>query len=132
MNSGASPTSLAGPANTPAILVADDDELVRELLCRMLEAEGFPVLKAITGRDVLEQVKKRPVAVVILDLVMPEMDGLETLQSLAQNHPDLRVLAISGAFGGSFLECARLMGAKAILKKPFHADELVASVRALL
>jgi DNA-binding response OmpR family regulator len=131
MSTGALSTNeqTAAPA---AILVADDDELIRELLCQVLEAEGFSVLEAATGREVLEQVKKKPVAVVILDLVMPEMDGLETLQSLAQNHPGVRVLAVSGAFGGSFLDCARLLGAKAILKKPFNGEELLAGVRALL
>ena len=133
MNSGASSIHPpGGPAAAPAILVADDDEPVRELLCQVLEAEGFSVLEAVTGRDVLEQIKKQPVALVILDLVMPEMDGLETLQSLAQNHPGVRVLAISGAFGGSFLDCARLLGAKGILKKPFNGAELVARVRTLL
>ncbi len=133
MNSGASSSNaLATPATATAILVADDDELVRGLLCHVLEADGFNVVEAMTGREVLEEVEKRPVTLVILDLVMPEMDGLETLQSLAQRHPGVRVLAISGAFGGSFLDCARLLGAGAILKKPFTGDQLLAGVRALL
>ncbi len=133
MNSGASSnTSTAGPAVAPAILVADDDGLVRELLCDLLEEHGFSVLQAVSGRQVLEQIKQRPVNLVVLDLVMPEMEGLETLQALANAHPDIRVLAISGAFDGCFLDCAHLLGARAILKKPFHNDEFLAAVRALL
>ncbi len=133
MNSGASTTTPSkGPASGPAILVADDDELVRQFLRQLLEEQGFVVLEAFTGREVLDQVRKAPVSLVILDLVMPEMEGLETLQALARLHPGIRVLAVSGAFDGAFLSCARLLGAKATLKKPFHNEEFLAAVRALL
>ena len=63
---------------------------------------------------------------------MPEAEGIETLQSLRFNRPELKILVISGAFGGSFLRCARALGAHAALKKPFSCESLLDSVRHLL
>ncbi len=125
------PIPPAGPAAPPAILVADDDDLVRQFVRQLLEEQGYQVLEAWTGRQVMEQVKQRPVALVILDLVMPEMEGLETLQWLARECPAVRVLAISGAFDGVFLSCARLLGAQVTLKKPFGPEEFLAAVHTL-
>jgi DNA-binding response OmpR family regulator len=127
-----SPLPDGRPAVAPTILVADDDTQVRELLCDLLHEQGFAVPAAATGRQVLDRLRQAPVRLEILDLVMPEMEGLETLQVLAESYPDLRVLAISGAFEGWFLDCAHFLGARAILKKPFRNDEFLATVRTLL
>lgn len=116
----------------PAVLVADDEEEVRDLLRQILDPDRFRVLEATNGREVLETVKHTPIDLVILDLVMPEAEGIETLQSLRFNRPELKILVISGAFGGSFLRCARALGAHAVLKKPFSCESLLDSVRHLL
>ena len=109
----------------PAILVADDEDEVRDLLRQILDPDRFRVLEATNGREVLETVKHTPIDLVILDLVMPEAEGIETLQSLRFNRPELKILVISGAFGGSFLRCARALGAHAALKKPFSCESLL-------
>jgi CheY-like chemotaxis protein len=119
-------------SHLPAILVADDEEEVRDLLRQILDPERFRVLEATNGREVLETVKNTPVDLVILDLVMPEAEGIETLQALRFNRPELKILVISGAFGGSFLRCARALGAHAALKKPFSCESLLDSVQHLL
>jgi len=131
--SGTSETNHAPdrPAGPPTVLVADDQEEVRDLVRQILEPQ-FQVREARNGREVLDEVERLPVDLVILDLVMPDVEGIETLQILRCRRPDLRVLVMSGAFGGSFLQCARLLGAHAALKKPFSCDALLSSVHSLL
>ena len=73
---------------------------------------------------------------VIIDLVMPEREGIETICSLRKNRPDIKILAVSGAFKGpmldSMLTCASMLGADAALPKPVHPQDLLATVRTLL
>jgi CheY-like chemotaxis protein len=116
----------------PSIVIADDEEDVRCLVRQALEPLDSQVWEAGSGREVLRIMEKRPADVVILDLVMPEMEGLETLQLLRTRMPRSKILVISGAFGGGFLNCARLLGAQAALKKPFSCASLLAEVEALL
>jgi len=119
------------PQSRPTILVADDEEEVRDLVRQILEPH-FLVRDARNGKEVLEEIERAPIDLVILDLVMPDVEGIETLQVLRGSWPDLRVLVMSGAFGGSFLQCAKLLGAHAALKKPFSCDSLLHSVNTLL
>ena len=114
------------------ILVADDEDDVRDLVRQILEPHSYQVLDARNGREVLEEVARTPVDLLILDLVMPEVEGIETLQALHVSRPNLRILVMSGAFGGSILQCARLLGAHAALKKPFSCDTLLRNVVTLL
>ena len=78
------------------------------------------------------EARTEAVDLVITDLVMPEQEGLETLQRLRVERPELPVIAISGAFGGSFLKSARLFGATAALPKPIDPEELLRAVREAL
>jgi len=119
------------PLPRPNVLVADDEDEVRGLVRQILEPR-FQVWEARNGKDVLQEVQRVPMDLLILDLVMPDVEGIETLRVLRQSHPELRILAISGAFGGSLLDCARLLGAHAALKKPFSCDALLSSVSGLL
>jgi DNA-binding response OmpR family regulator len=114
------------------VLVADDEVEVRDLVRQVLEPHGFRVQDASNGYEVLDRVERSKIEILILDLVMSGMEGIETLRRLRVRRPDLKILAISGAFGGSFLSCAKQLGANAALKKPFSCDSLLAEVRALL
>ena len=114
------------------ILIVDDQEEICELFAEILAAEGFETLTAPNGYAALETVRNRPVDLVLCDLVMPEKEGLETIQQLRQTHPSMKVVAVSGAFGGSFLRAARLLGASATLPKPVSAEDLVKTVRDVL
>jgi len=118
--------------NRGTILVADDEAEVRGLVRQILEPHSFRVLEARDGKEVLEEVDLTQVDLLILDLVMPDVEGIETLRVLHRDRPDLRILVMSGAFGGSYLQCARLLGADAALKKPFSCDVLLQSVASLL
>jgi DNA-binding NarL/FixJ family response regulator len=72
------------------------------------------------------------VDLVITDLVMPEREGLETIMALRRDVPGIGIIAISGAFGGRFLETAHLMGAAAVLSKPLDVELLLARVAEVL
>lgn len=113
------------------VLVADDDEQVRSLLSRMLEREGHGVLLAADGFEASELYRQELPDAVILDLYMPEKEGLETLLELRTDFPGIRIIVISGG-GGAFaldpLRTAKRMGAVSTLTKPIRRAELVAAL----
>jgi hypothetical protein len=124
-----------GPHQQPSgtILVVDDDESVRHLLKHYLTSGGYAVVEAANGRQAVEQLKQEPVVdLIVTDLVMPEQEGLETIQILHKDHPAVKVIAISGAFGGGFLQAAAKFGAHAALGKPISREDLLRTVGNLL
>src|SRR5690349_1966101 len=113
------------------ILVVDDDEAIRQTLAKTLERAGYEVVLAVDGREAIRLFRTTPVDVAIVDIWMPEKDGLETLMEMRRHSPDARVIAMSGGARlgiTSPLEWARRFGAKAILTKPFSSDELLATL----
>ena len=114
------------------LLVIDDDPAVRGLLRQILTGAGYAVLEAGDGKIGMRQIEREPVDLVITDLVMPEQEGLETVKRLRVERPELPVIAISGAFGGSFLNTARRFGATAALPKPIDPEALLRAVREAL
>jgi CheY-like chemotaxis protein len=114
---------------TQTILIVDDDPEVRHVLRAMLEAAGYSIAEADNGRQALAECRKHSVRVMITDLVMPEREGIETIKMARQTYPGLRIIAISGAFGGEYLRIAKLLGADAALPKPLHMDALLEAVR---
>ena len=114
------------------ILVVDDEADVRRFLRLVLEDGGYEVIEAADGKQALRQVREAPMDLVITDLVMPEQEGIETIQALQREVPGVAIIAISGAFGGHFLEVAQMMGANAVLSKPVGAELLLTTVTAVL
>jgi len=135
-----SPEGLAGkvravlgpPAPAARILVADDEAGVRGFLRAVLEKGGYEVIEAADGKQALEEARAGRVDLVITDLVMPEQEGIETIQALRKDVAGVGIIAISGAFEGKFLEVARKLGAEAVLTKPVSADLLLAKVAEVL
>lgn len=115
-----------------SILVVEDDATVRALITRVLSARGFAVQDVADGRVALDVARAAAFDLVITDLVMPELEGLETIRLLKRERPALEILAVSGAYGGAFLHAAELLGARATLAKPFDADTLLAAVERLV
>ena len=114
------------------ILVADDDRVVRRNLMRLLESEGFEPIEAHDGREALAAIAAQPVDAVLLDLKMPERDGLEVLAALGDQLVDLPVIVIT-AYGGSAPAIeAMKRGAYDYLSKPFDLDEVLLTVRRAL
>ena len=118
------------------ILVIDDEELVRETLEIVLQDAGHEVSLAENGRVGLALLERQPQDLVICDLFMPEMEGLETMGNIREHHGDLKIIAISGggraAAQQSYLEDAEILGADASLSKPFQNRELLALIQHLL
>ena len=86
------------------VLVIEDDQEVREFLVAVLSRAGHTVSDACNGRDGVTMFRENPVQVVITDIIMPEKDGIETILDLRREHPQLKVIAISG--GGGFPRAA--------------------------
>jgi hypothetical protein len=120
------------PAPAARILVADDEAGVRRFLRAVLEEGGYEVVEAADGKQALQEALAGRVDLVITDLVMPEQEGIETIQALRRDVPGVGIIAISGAFEGQFLKTALLLGADAGLSKPVSADLLLARVAEVL
>lgn len=116
------------------ILIADDDPRVRRSLTQILTLEGYAVIEAGNGSEALELLERQGADVVLTDLYMPKIDGIELVIRLYEIHPEVKVLAMSG--GGylskeEVLKRVGRLGVLGTLEKPFSSEavlELVASV----
>lgn len=110
------------------ILVIEDDDLVRSVVRQMLELMGHRVKEASDGRNALRLDDRDPSDVVLTDIYMPGMEGMETIRELRRRRPDAKVIAMSGGGGGmaacESLKVAQLLGANQTLHKPFGRDQL--------
>jgi len=117
------------------VLVVDDDPVLRDLLRRMLEREGYSVVEAGNGRAALEEVRARAVGAVLLDLMMPEMDGFEFLEELRRDgeRRDVSVIVIT-ARELTAEDHRRLNGSveRILQKGAYGRDDLLAEVRRLV
>jgi sigma-B regulation protein RsbU (phosphoserine phosphatase) len=104
--------------NAGKLLVVDDEPSVRQSLATYLEDSGFEVLEAQDGREGLEQIRSHNPELVLCDLRMPGMDGLELLGKIASEQPDLPVIVVSGAGSMSDVVDALRLGASDYLVKP--------------
>jgi CheY-like chemotaxis protein len=112
------------------ILIIDDEESVRALLRFALEAAGYEVTEAVNGRQGLERYRQRPTDLVIVDMLMPVMNGLNMLLDLTREFLHAKVIAISGASGDqNVLDVAKLLGARQIFQKPLSMPQLLNAVR---
>lgn len=115
---------------TPRILVADDDHSIRQLLCTIIEREGFQVDCVAGGRQAIEKLKEGDYAVVLLDLMMPIVNGFDVIRYLKENPPMLKpvVLVISAYTDQSFRDVDPDVVA-GVLRKPFEVSDLAGLVR---
>lgn len=115
--------------NRPArVLIADREAGVRGFLRRVLEGAGYEVMEAADGKQALREVQAGSMDLVIMDLVMPGQGGTETIMTLRQEAAGIRIIFMSGAFGGEYLEAARGFGARTVLTKPVRPETLLAEV----
>jgi two-component system, cell cycle response regulator CpdR len=109
------------------ILLAEDDDSMREYLARALERTGYGVVAVESGIAALAQLERDRFDLLLTDIVMPELDGIELAQRAAVMHPDLRVMFITG-FAAVTLENGAMPPDAKVLSKPFHLRELVSEV----
>jgi CheY-like chemotaxis protein len=115
------------------IVVIDDEPRYRRLIAQVLTGAGHEVRQAADGAEGLAMCLRQTPQLVITDIVMPGMEGIETILRLTRERPGVAVLAISGAEPASvYLRAATALGAAASLPKPFTVDQLLRAVDALL
>lgn len=117
------------------ILVIEDDNSFRSVLVQMLAKAGYDVLQAENGNQALGHCKETSPDLVLTDIIMPDKEGLETIQELLGICPNIKIIAMSGGgrFGpGSYLPLAEKLGAKKTLQKPFLREQLLSAIKEVL
>ena len=117
------------------ILLIDDDMLARDMLRQMLERAGYDVVEAVGGREGLQHYQATAIDLIITDILMPDQDGLETIQELRRLDPEAKIIAISGGGQSRLLDLlliAAKLGAQCTLQKPLVRQELLEAIRQLL
>ena len=109
------------------ILLAEDDDSMRVYLARALERTGYHVVAVDNGLAAMPLLESEPFDLLLTDIVMPQMDGIELAQKAAEIAPDIRVMFITG-FAAVALKAGRKTPDAKVLSKPFHLRDLVAEV----
>ena len=116
------------------ILIIDDDIQILKMLRKMLEHEGYEVVDAADGNKGLKLYQEDPTELIIIDLIMPEKEGIETIIDLRREFPEVKIIAMSGGGHGepdSYLHMAKGLGAQRTLTKPFGKEELLEAIGAI-
>ena len=116
------------------VLVADDNTLVRDTICAILESEGLSVITTTDGEGALRLAEERRPDAIILDVLMPRLDGLAALLRLKgeESTREIPVMLVSGMGTEEVASIAAAYGAAEFLEKPFRPGELMAAVRRML
>src|SRR5438067_10050835 len=115
-----------------AILIVDDEEQIRASVRGVLADEGFRVLEADNGRAALTTIAAEHPRLVLLDIWMPGVDGIEILRQIQERHPETRVIVISGHGNIDTAVRATQLGAVDFIEKPFSLDGLLHRVERVL
>jgi two-component system cell cycle sensor histidine kinase/response regulator CckA len=116
------------------ILVTEDDDTLRMLICRMLQTGGYRVLEARHGVDALlvSEETQSPVHLLVTDVIMPKMSGRELADRLLQRRPGIKVLYISGYTDNAIVHQGVLEEGTEFIQKPFSVKDLLKKVREVL
>ncbi len=118
--------------NKGKILVVDDEHLVRWSVCRFLEGEGFVALEASSGPEALQVMQDEDIWILITDLMMPDMDGVELIRKARVHNPDLTILVITAVDSPGPIHSAREAGAMHTFTKPIPFKELVGTIQRMV
>lgn len=113
------------------ILVVDDERTVRDILQRTLEDAGYDVITAANGQEALDKISQFDVSLVLLDIMMPGLDGFEVLERMPQ-HLNIPVIMLSGIHDETTKIDSLTLGADDYIAKPFSTGELLARIQAKL
>jgi len=114
------------------ILIVDDDFEWRMLIHRLLQKSGYEVLEAENGKNALKVLENSAIDLVLTDILMPIMDGVELIRELAQRHPGLPVIAMTSNIEMPYLNIAMKLGAMNCLQKPFNRNQLLEMINEAL
>jgi DNA-binding response OmpR family regulator len=119
----------------PTILIIEDDTHLRRMLIKLLEREDFRVLEAGTGLEALQILEYYIPDMVITDIIMPDQDGIGTINELKKRHPGVKIIAISGGgrmLSKDYLGIAKILGADHTFSKPFDTNLFLKKVHELI
>ena len=114
------------------ILLAEDDDSMRVYLARALERVGYSVSAVENGIDALPLLENEPFDLLLTDIVMPEMDGIELARRATEIDPDLKVMFITGFAAVALNPDSKAPKDAKVLSKPFHLRDLVNEVEKML
>jgi two-component system cell cycle response regulator CpdR len=114
------------------ILLAEDDDDMRRFLVRALEKAGHDVTSFAEGASAFEEVKQATFDLLLTDIVMPEMDGIELARRAAELDPSLKIMFITGFAAVALNPDSRAPKDAKVLSKPFHLRDLVAEVERMV
>jgi len=110
------------------ILVVDDEIMNQEVIKKILNKEGYNVLTADNGQDAIDRLKQHKIDLILMDLMMPVMDGFEAIEIISKNHI-VPIIAITALDDNKTHQKVLKFGAISCITKPFELKELVQSVR---
>jgi len=113
------------------VLVADDSRTSRALLCSIVEKEGFSTVQAENGIDAIKIVAEHTADFLILDLLMPEMDGFEVLKDLNEKNISIPTIVLTADIQDEVREECFELGARGFVNKPFSESELCETIRSV-
>lgn len=122
--------------STKPVCVVDDEPDVRASICEMLTAAGYATTEAADGDEALHAIERKGARLAVIDIFMPNREGLSTIGELKRRFPEIPILAISGGgssgAAGAYLDLARELGADDVLQKPFRRQQLLDKIKALV
>ena len=125
-------TLKASPLSHQRILLAEDDDSMRGFLARALERAGYDVIAYDNGADAFARLKEEPFTLLLTDIVMPRMDGIELARRASELDPDLKIMFITGFAAVTLNSELQAPKDARVLSKPFHLKDLVAEIDKLL
>ena len=114
------------------ILLAEDDDSMRGFLVRALKKAGYDVIAYPNGEEAFERLKSEPFTLLLTDIVMPQMDGIELARRAAELDPELKIMFITGFAAVTLNTNLRPPKDARVLSKPFHLKDLVREIDRLL
>ena len=120
------------PSNMAKIILAEDDNDMRRFLVKALEKAGHEVMSFAEGASAFEEIKQTTFDLLLTDIVMPEMDGIELARRAAELDPALKIMFITGFAAVALHPDSKAPRDAKILSKPFHLRDLVAEVGRLM
>ena len=124
----------AKPSRLPRkrILLAEDDESMRGFLERALAKAGYEVIAFANGKEAHERLQEEPFSLLLTDIVMPQMDGIELARRAAELDPQIKIMFITGFAAVTLNTNSRAPKNARVLSKPFHLKDLVREIDRLL
>lgn len=124
----------AKPSRLPAkrILLAEDDESMRGFLERALQKAGYEVISFANGKEAHDRLMEEPFTLLLTDIVMPQMDGIELARRASELDPDLKIMFITGFAAVTLNTDTPTLKEARVLSKPFHLKDLVREIDRLL